>query len=55
MKFEEEAKKDQIKLWNVKILELHRLKRHYDTQVKAQFWEDLESFVLRPPFVETKK
>jgi len=52
MKFEDDQPKETIKQGNVKLLELHRNKRHYDKSVVNSFWDDLEAFILKPAFKE---
>ena len=58
MKYHDMLIPDNVKKWNVKLLEvrsqvslifkIHRSRRHLDTTVRNQFWEDLESFILQP-------
>jgi len=39
---------EMVKNCNFKNLEIQRDKRHYDLNVKQQFWSDLEWFLLKP-------
>ena len=36
--------------WNIKRLELQRHKRHHDTNIRNNFWTDLEEFLRREKF-----
>ena len=36
--------------WNVKVLNLHRHKRHQDVSVQNEFWNDLGEFLRKEKF-----
>lgn len=38
--------------WNVKILEIHRNKRHNDFQIQNDLWTVLEDFLIQPRYRE---
>jgi len=48
MKYNDVPLHDNIKKWNVKLLEVNRTKRYLDATTKNAFWEDLEAFLLQP-------
>lgn len=37
-----------IKNWNVKVLEIHRTQRHYDITIQTNFWQIIEEFLKMP-------
>jgi len=48
--FTDQAPSEQIGKWNIKLLPLHRNKRHQDVTVYNEFWTDLEAFLHREKF-----
>jgi len=48
MKYHDVPLHDNIKKWNVKLLEVNKNKRYLDATTKNAFWEDLEAFLLQP-------
>lgn len=46
IKYLDEETPQNIKNWNVKVLNIHRHKRHLDQPLVQQFWMELEKFVL---------
>lgn len=52
LKYSDSPLNDNIKQWNVKVLEINRNKRHLDGAVQNDFWNDLESFLQLPRYRE---
>lgn len=45
LKYTDLPTNENVKKWNVKILEVSRSKRHFDVSVQNQFWTLLEEFL----------
>ncbi|KAI9216812.1 RNA pol II accessory factor, Cdc73 family-domain-containing protein [Blastocladiella britannica] len=45
VKYHDEEVPPAVKLWNVKVLEVERSKRHKDLPMVLDFWSDLEKFI----------
>jgi hypothetical protein len=43
---------ENVKKWNVKILEINRTKRHFDVSVQNEFWNLIENFLVQPRYRE---
>ncbi len=52
IKYSDTLLNENIKNWNVKILEINRNKRHFDGSVQNEFWTTLEQFLLQPRYRE---
>ena len=48
--FSDQARPEAIGKWNIKLLPLHRNKRHMDVTVYNELWGDLEKFVQKEKF-----
>lgn len=46
MKYNDVPVEENVKRWNVKILEVHRHKRHLDKTVQKEFWAEVEKFLF---------
>ena len=52
IKYSDTLLNENIKNWNVKVLEINRNKRHFDRSVQNDFWNIMEQFLLQPRFRE---
>jgi hypothetical protein len=52
LKYSDQPASDNVKKWNVKILEIHRIKRHFDVSVQNEFWTLMEEFLAQPRYRE---
>ncbi len=52
VKYSDTLLNENIKKWNVKVLEISRNKRHFDVSVQNDFWNQLEQFLLQPRYRE---
>lgn len=52
IKYSDTLLNENIKNWNVKILEINRNKRHFDGSVQNDFWNQLEQFLMQPRYRE---
>ena len=52
LKYSDLPANDNVKKWNVNILEISRSKRHFDVSVQNQFWTKLEEFLTQPRYRE---
>lgn len=52
IKYSDTKPNDNIKNWNVKVLEIYRNKRHFDGSVQNEFWTQLDQFLLQPRYRE---
>ena len=50
MHFQDQLLPDITQKWNIKILNLHRNKRHQDVSVQNEFWNDIEAFLKKEKF-----
>ena len=48
LKYEDNPLNNNIKKWNVEILEISRLKRHFDSSLQNKFWKTLSDFLSSP-------
>jgi hypothetical protein len=48
LKYEDNPLNNNIKKWNVEILEISRLKRHFDSSLQNKFWKTLSDFLSAP-------
>ncbi len=48
LKYEDNPLNNNIKKWNVEILEISRLKRHFDSSLQNKFWNSLSEFLSSP-------
>jgi hypothetical protein len=46
MKYNDVPVEENVRRWNVKILEVHRHKRHLDKTVQKEFWAEVEKFLF---------
>ena len=52
LKFSDLPTNENVKKWNVKVLEVNRFKRHFDVSVQNEFWNNLELFLIQPRYRE---
>jgi len=52
IKYSDTLLNENIKNWNVKVLEINRNKRHFDGSVQNEFWNQLEQFLMQPRYRE---
>lgn len=52
LKYSDLPVQENIKKWNVKVLEIHRNKRHIDVSVQNEFWTLMEQFLRQPRYRE---
>ncbi len=52
IKYSDTLLNENIKNWNVKVLEINRNKRHFDGSVQNEFWNQMEQFLLQPRYRE---
>ena len=52
LKYSDLPLNENVKKWNVKVLEVNRFKRHFDVFVQNEFWNILESFLIQPRYRE---
>ena len=52
IKYSDTLLNENIKNWNVKVLEINRNKRNFDRSVQNDFWNIMEQFLLQPRFRE---
>ena len=50
LKYSDLPLNDNIKKWNVKVLEINRTKRHSVVSVQNLFWTTLEEFLVKPRY-----
>ena len=55
LKYSDLPTNENIKKWNVKILEVNRTKRHFDSNVQNQFWTILDEFLEQPRYRDKSK
>lgn len=48
LKYEDNPLNNNIKKWNVEILEISRNKRHFDSSLQNKFWSSLSEFLSSP-------
>ena len=48
LKFQDMPLNDNVKKWNVKILEISRTKRHVDVSIQNEFWNVMNEFLSQP-------
>ena len=48
LKFQDMPTNDNVKKWNVKILEISRTKRHVDVSIQNEFWNVMNEFLSQP-------
>jgi hypothetical protein len=53
LKYSDMPANENVRKWNIKILEISRSKRHFDVSVQNEFWSLLEQFLSQPRFRET--
>jgi len=52
IKYSDTLLNENIKNWNLKVLEINRNKRHFDGSVQNEFWNQMEQFLMQPRFRE---
>lgn len=52
IKYSDTLLNENIKNWNIKVLEINRHKRHFDGSVQNEFWNQMEQFLMQPRFRE---
>jgi len=52
LKYNDAQLNENLKKWNIKILEIHRNKRHFDGSVNNEFWTLMEEFLNLPRYRE---
>jgi parafibromin len=52
LKYHDSPLNENCRKWNVKILEIHRNKRHFDGSVNNEFWSAMEEFLNLPRYRE---
>ena len=48
LKYKDNPLNNNIKKWNVEILEISRNKRHFDLSLQNKFWNSLSDFLNAP-------
>jgi len=46
LKYQDVPMEDNVKRWNVKVMQIHRNKRHFDKTVQHEFWAELDKFLF---------
>lgn len=54
LKYSDLPANENVKKWNIKILEISRTKRHFDGSIQNEFWINLEEFLTQPRYRDKK-
>lgn len=54
LKYTETSPPKNVMKWNIRILDIHRNRRHLDVSIQNDFWTLLEDFLLQPRYREQR-